>query len=1114
MYEGLLAGDFCYVLTSRQMGKSSLMVRTVQRLRADGRAVAVLDLTAIGQNLTVEQWYNGLLERLGRQLDLEDELDDFRRSHKHLSPVQRWFAAIREVILHDEATAKELVIFVDEIDAVRSLPFSTDEFFAAIRECYNRRSSEPSLERLTFCLLGVATPSDLIRDTRTTPFNIGRRIELRDFTLAEAGALLDGLVERFGDELGERVLERVQHWTNGQPYLTQLFCRTLVERKEVQSLRDVDHICTELFLTEQAAEKNDNLVFVRERLLRSEVDRFELLQLYAKVLNGGHVLDDPSNPLICVLRLAGVTREDEGRLAVRSPIYQRVFDCRWVRENLPDAELRRQRKAYWQGVVRAAVWASVGLAVIGTLWVDARFQAVRADQSAARELEQRLIAVQAEQEAVKAERQLRAVLSQMESRQAEDMFSDGRSPMGLALLAHLLRSDPHNEAAAQRLVYALSQRSFALPVDEESVQVHFPRPSGDYRLEKSESGTEVLVYRHADNELIATLKHDGQVQSEQLSPDGLMVVTACFDDTVRLWETRTGKPLLPPLRHDGPVWNAVFSPEGLRVVSSSLDRAARVWDVTTGELLVEPIMYDRGGGFVAEFSDDGTKILMRSRFGRGRSRTTVWDVRERGMQAAPLAHKQPVGLIRLSPDGNWLVTVTSGNHLRLWRVIDGALLHEVELDRAVTALDFAGDSKGFLCGISSGAVTWHPVPDISASATWFSADGAITSLEYSADGARVLIADARGELRILEATNRAVVLAKSLGGEITKATLSREGDRFLTATTDRKVQVWSVADGARLHEEMGHFSPVVDAAFGPGGKRVVTLSYGFSGRATFWDLADGLKETGLEHNSSVSSIDMHPNGTAVVTASRDRSARIWDLTAGEVQGAQLMHDGPVVQALFFPDGWRLLTATSTHHGRIWNAEGGQPLSELFRAPHSHHYAGLFPPQRSEHASVSATGRRFAIATDDRTVRVWTTLNPPLPVPEWLPDVAEAIGGQRVNERGSVVTVDRRGLAQLRKRIEHLRTSPFHTEWLQWLLADRDQRPVAPGDSTTFAELVDRLLLDGSMDRVREAARLAPTNPAVLEKLAELILASEDPDAEIRARHLREAARRYRTFKRE
>ena len=76
---------------------------------------------------------------------------------------------------------------------MRSLPFSADEFFAAIRECYTRRAEEREYNRLAFCLLGVASPSDLIQDTRTTPFNIGRRIELTDFTEAEAMPLALGL---------------------------------------------------------------------------------------------------------------------------------------------------------------------------------------------------------------------------------------------------------------------------------------------------------------------------------------------------------------------------------------------------------------------------------------------------------------------------------------------------------------------------------------------------------------------------------------------------------------------------------------------------------------------------------------------------------------------------------------------------------------------------------------------------------------------------------------------------------------------------------------------------------------------------------------------------------
>src|ERR1700686_4674811 len=141
LYDGLSAGEFCYVLTSRQMGKSSLMGRTAGRLRAEGVSVATLDLTGLGQNLTAEQWYHGLLGLVGEQLNLEDELDDFWDRHKQIGPLQKWMRGIREVVM----TGKQgrIVLFVDEIDTVRSLPFSTDEFFAGIREFHNRRTEDP-----------------------------------------------------------------------------------------------------------------------------------------------------------------------------------------------------------------------------------------------------------------------------------------------------------------------------------------------------------------------------------------------------------------------------------------------------------------------------------------------------------------------------------------------------------------------------------------------------------------------------------------------------------------------------------------------------------------------------------------------------------------------------------------------------------------------------------------------------------------------------------------------------------------------------------------------------------------------------------------------------------
>src|SRR5262245_31884851 len=99
LYDALCAGEFCYVLTARQMGKSSLMVRTAARLREAGTKVVVLDLTGLGQNLTPDQWYEGLLGFIGEQLDLEADLRAFWKEQAHLGPVQRWLRALRQVVL-------------------------------------------------------------------------------------------------------------------------------------------------------------------------------------------------------------------------------------------------------------------------------------------------------------------------------------------------------------------------------------------------------------------------------------------------------------------------------------------------------------------------------------------------------------------------------------------------------------------------------------------------------------------------------------------------------------------------------------------------------------------------------------------------------------------------------------------------------------------------------------------------------------------------------------------------------------------------------------------------------------------------------------------------------
>ena len=88
----------------------------------------------------------------------------------------------------------------------------------------------------------MATPSDLIRDTRTTPFNIGRRIELNDFTTPRPRCSRAGCDD--DEKTNAALLKRILYWTGGHPYLTQRLCQAVAEDASVEdSLRDVDRRC-------------------------------------------------------------------------------------------------------------------------------------------------------------------------------------------------------------------------------------------------------------------------------------------------------------------------------------------------------------------------------------------------------------------------------------------------------------------------------------------------------------------------------------------------------------------------------------------------------------------------------------------------------------------------------------------------------------------------------------------------------------------------------------------------------------------------------------------------------------------------------------------------------
>ncbi len=832
LLEGLQRGEFCYVLNTRQMGKSSLMVRTAHHLRSAGCRVIILDLTAIGQNLTIEQWYSGLVGRIAQQTDREDELLAFWEAQTTLGPMQRFVEALRRVLLtrkpsgeaartgqaaDGDADNGRLVLFIDEIDAVRSLPFSADEFFAGIRECCNRKASEPAFNALAFCLLGVATPSDLIRDTRVTPFNVGQRIELHDFTRLEAMPLAAGLKIHRSDLEAELLLERVLYWTGGHPYMTQRLCRAVAEsltsqggggrRDNIEDAALVDNLCQKLFLTRSAQQTDDNLAFARARLLHSEEDRAALLDLYSQVRKGRRVRDEETNPLCPVLRLSGVVKASGGWLTLRNEIYSRVFDAAWIAEHMPHAEVRRQKRAYRLGVLRTASVSGVALAVMAVLAGYAWQQSRNAARSMERAADQELLA--------------RSRLSRSYVDAGQRMMEAQNYGGALAPFVEAMRLDQNDPAR-------MEQHRFRF----ESVLAQSPR------LERMWFA-------------------DSPISAAALSPDRRWMAAGGEDGYVHVWNTDTGRALPLMMRHDARINYVAFHPSGARLATCGNDNKVRIWDLRTLRLretldLRCPPDHPSNVSSVA-WNRSGRRMV-----GVGWSRLAVWDFEAKPDGASRLVRDETLagaGLesAAISDDGQ-NVAYVAGNYLAHQEQIVGEKAARLG-DRGAPQtfcfsaqhIEYSPDGRHLLAAGIFGGTKFQPGAGIYTAirdfahkppTTWerlLPHEDSGVFAAYSPDGTRIVTASSDHTARVWNARDgKPLTPPLPHGGIVNHAAFSGDGSRIVTASADGKVQVWDARTGEKLGSAMRHAGSALFAAFSQDNAHVLTA--GQDGTARLWRL--------------------------------------------------------------------------------------------------------------------------------------------------------------------------------------------------------------------------------------------------------------------------------------
>lgn len=1012
LYEQLKAGQFCYVFNSRQMGKSSLKVRTLEKLSAEGVVCAAIDLTVLGSEVvTSEQWYGGFIRTLVKSfpgLSRQFKLLPWLRDREGLITPNQWLTQLLEEVIFP-AYPQKIVVFVDEIDHSLTLPWK-DDFFAWIRACYNQKAENPDYQRLSFCLLGVTTPSDLMEDKTKTPFNIGKSIELTGFTLEEAQPLAQGFCGIV--ENPQQLLVEVLDWTGGQPFMTQKLC-LLVNQKTNGQRPNVDYLVKKFILDKwEAQDEPEHIKTIRDRLLRNPQKTPRLLGLYQKILQatiqeqGGNpqTIEFENSPDITQLRLTGLVIKQGNQLKVYNRIYQAIFNQDWIEAELGKLRPYSEAIAAWSAATREEPSRLLrGQALQDALaWAadkslsDRDYQFLNASQeaefiaekqankilSAAKQKAERMIGIgllglaiisgsgflivmEANSQTNEAKLdEIEARNSASEAYQRSDNQLDALvDSVRAAKTMQSVNSSPElQQQTIRNLEQPLAKLQEINRLDSHQGwvwEVSFS-PDGNLLVTASEDGEAIVWSR--EGKKLATLKHSDRVYGATFSPNNQMIATASKDGMVRLWKIN-GELLRTYPGHTESVFTVAFSPDGHLLASGSADNTIKIWDIyfdDSGTIpdsqtnAVQTLTAHEDAVTNLNFSPDGSQLLSASYD----NRIKLWKIQDEPEKPQLVksikAHQGGGSGAIFIQDGKAIASVGGDGRLKIWN-LDGELIKTIRAHSdVISRVAFSGGKVPILATASQDKTVkiWNLEGELLK--TLSGHRESVFTVSFSPDGKIMATGGGDRTVKLWQPDIRLLKTVKNLEQDTYAVSFSPNGDILAVGSRQPTVQLINL-DGQVLQTLAGHTDVVYAISFSPDGQTIATASKDRT--IKLWNLKGELLKTLVGHSNQVSTVRFSPDGQIIASGSWDNTLKLWDLEGNLLQTIPA-HDDWIYGLNFSPDGQIIATASKDKTVKLWNLKG-EFIATL--AGHIHEVNAV---------SFSPDGQTIATASDDTMVKLW------------------------------------------------------------------------------------------------------------------------------------------------
>ncbi|GAB4276341.1 MAG: AAA-like domain-containing protein [Oscillatoriaceae cyanobacterium] len=1006
LYEKLKQGEFCYVLNCRQMGKSSLQVRTMRKLQADGYKCASLDISDIGSKETsLEQWYGGVAYKLASSLALVDawEFMNWWQERDLMSPVQRLGEFIETVLL--VKVPEPIVIFIDEIDSLLSFKHAPDDFFALIRACYNKRAQNQEYQRLTFALLGVGTPSDLIADSTRTPFNIGQAIDLHGFELKQVEPLAQGLCK--GNYSGvdfnpQEVIKEILAWTAGQPFLTQKLCQIVLNSYEKDGLKPNDKPGVAQLIVLNSYEKDglkpnykpevaqlvrekiiDNWEFqdepahlrtVRDRLLRNQQRASRVLGLYQQLLQKGEIIADDSQEQT-ELRLSGIAVRRDGIIRISNRIYQEVFNHNWVEKAILDLRPYAEGLNAWL----ASNGEDESRLLRGMALQEAQRWAMGKSLS---DRDYQFLAASTEAEL--------ANLREIESNQAGEIERLHREKDLLEKLNQEQEKRKITEAELQRKIEKeREQKNKIIAASAGAIVSILAFLTGVFWVKSaiSDSNSQINGLSLFSEELYKSDRGlDALIESLKAATALREAIGISADTKIRV--VMNLQEIVYNLKernrlegHTKTIISVSYSPDGKLIATASDDNTAKIWaaDGTPIATLnhsgpVRSVAWSPDSKILATGSyDDTIKIWNIDQINAGRveERNPTPIVEQRNPTQTIQAQQDKITSIAISPDGQTIASAGANGTVKLW-TIQGQLKFELKAHQGwVNGIAISPDGSTLAtAGSDQTAKIWNLKAAAKGNSpqplTLTGHTNSVYSVSFSPDGERLATASNDNTAKIwnLKAAANGQVGANghsplhTLSGHsssVRSIAWSPDGKLIATASYDQTVKIWK-QNGELLDTLKGHSAGAYSVSFSPNGSYIATASVDETVR--LWSLNPKMPNTLPRSSAAIRSVSFGPGGKLIATGGEDRTVKLWN-RQGVLVRTLKGHTGVILRVVFSPDGRLLATTSSDTTVKIWRLADGKLLKTLYG-----HQSAV------NSASFNRNSRLLATASDDNTVKLW------------------------------------------------------------------------------------------------------------------------------------------------